>query len=53
VHAVVAAHLLLLAQLTAVFGDLLTLFTLRLLSRRRAAAFDRALFAQAAIAFEK
>jgi hypothetical protein len=53
VHAVIAAHLLLLAQLTAVFGNLLTLFALRLLSGRRAAAFNRALFAQAAIAFEE
>ena len=52
--AVVAAHLLLLAQLAAVFGDLLTAgLALRLLTRRGAAALDRALAREAAVAFEE
>src|SRR5579872_1872155 len=52
-HAVKAAHLLLLAQLAAVFADLLAALALSLLTGGRAAALDRALLGQAAIAFEE
>jgi hypothetical protein len=53
-HAVVAAHLLLLTQLAAVFRDLLTgLGVLRLLTGRGAAALDRALAREAAVALEE
>jgi hypothetical protein len=53
-HAVVAAHLLLLAQLAAVLGDLLTrLGVLRLLTRGGTAALDGALARQAAVAFDQ
>jgi hypothetical protein len=52
-HAVIAAHLLLLAQLTAVFRYLLTArLTLGLLAGRGAPTLDGALF-EAAIAFEE
>src|SRR5579883_3057628 len=53
VYAVIAAHLLLLAQLPAVLGDFLTLLALRLLPRSGASALDRTLFRQAAVAFEE
>src|SRR5579872_956082 len=53
VNAVVLAHLLLLAQLTAILGDLLTGFALRLLAGRRSAAFNCALFRETAVAFEE
>src|SRR5271156_326414 len=53
-HAVVAAHLLFLAQLAAVLRNLLTArLPLRLLTGCRAAALDRALFRKTAIAFEE
>jgi len=52
--AVIAAHLLFLTQLASVFGDLLTArFALSLLAGRGAAALDRALFGQAAVALEE
>ena len=53
-HAVIAAHLLLLAQLTAVFGNLRPRLSAgRFLTGCGAAALDRAIARQAAIAFEK
>src|ERR1700722_11913271 len=53
-HAVVAPHLLLLAQLTAVLGDLLaSLGVLRLLTGRGTAALARALAGGAGVAFEE
>src|ERR1700682_2331995 len=54
VNAIVAAHLLLVTQLAAVFRNLLTTrLALCLLPRRRAATFDRALFGETAVAFEE
>jgi hypothetical protein len=54
VDAVIAAHLLLFAQLAAVFRNLLTArLALGLLTRRRTAALDRALFGEAALALKE